>query len=592
MEYFYSNFLYRARITMIIVILLCTSVDADIFYISTNGSNNNNGSINSPWRTIIYAWNNSKRGDTVFVRGGTYSEQEIWLVNGTGGGDQFWTLKAYPEETPVFTNARFIADDDYIRIQGFRLTGNSRIEAVSWEGIHNHIELLDNVFIVRYSPAIEYISNDGLIQGNTIDLSSSDRESHGIYIMHGTNNIVRNNFVTGMYKYGIHIYDEEKYPKEGPVVIKNLLVEHNIVTGSQERSGIIISSGADPPGGILIDGVTIRNNIISNNKDDGIHIEYGGTNTNIDIYNNVIFNNNLNGIYINWRIADHIRIKNNIFVSNGANNINAPQVNDLTVSHNLYWQPSSIGRGVTDNDAIYKDPLFVNADEGDFHLRENSPAIDAGVDVGILYNGNAPDLGAFEYGQSSTSVKVTSFKVYLKDDGIELNWQTPSAYNNFGFDIERGRDGRNYQRIGFVKGYKAANVAQTYKFFDRKVKEGQYYYRLKLLKLNGTFEYSPTVEITVSRLDQFNLQQNYPNPFNPSTEICYNLPYAVDVNLSIFDITGRKIITLVQEKQSAGSKTVKWDGRDKNNQMVTSGVFFCRLKADEFSEAMKMSLIQ
>jgi len=88
------------------------------------------------------------------------------------------------------------------------------------------------------------------------------------------------------------------------------------------------------------------------------------------------------------------------------------------------------------------------------------------------------------------------------------------------------------------------------------------------------------------------LHQNYPNPFNPSTEICYSLPCDADVDLSIFDVSGRSIITLVRERQSAGNRTVKWDGRDENGSKVVSGFYFYRLKTGELSITKKMLLVR
>jgi len=400
----------KAMIVLVLLILNLPSVNAKTFYVSTTGNDGNNGSISAPWRTIIYAWRHSGGGDTVLVRNGIYSERQMWLqmkTQGKGSENQFWTLKVFPDEEVVFTNARIIIDDSYVRIQGlvFRgdTGGNSYIQAVSWGGIHEQIEILDNRFIgSQKKPPLYFIGNNSLIQGNTVDITGS--VSHGIYIMHGSNNIIRNNYVTGMAKYGLHIYDEDKYPNEPPAVIKNLIVENNIITSSSSNSGIIISSGADPPGGIQINNVVVRNNIIFNNKDYGIYIRYGGTNENIEIYNNTLYNNG-GGIYINGSVADSITVHNNIFVSNSSGNINAHNVNTLTISHNLYWKPTLVEPGTADDHAVYQDPLFVNINEGDFRLQADSPAIDAGVDVGLPFNGRAPDLGAYEYGSSTIKNK-------------------------------------------------------------------------------------------------------------------------------------------------------------------------------------------
>ena len=111
------------------------------------------------------------------------------------------------------------------------------LQSVSWAGLHEHIEFLDND--ISGSPMklvpIQFIANNGLIEGNNVHPSSA---VHGIYIMHGDSNIVRDNYVIGLSKYGIHVYDEDKYNHTARIT--NLLVENNTVIGSKSRSGIII----------------------------------------------------------------------------------------------------------------------------------------------------------------------------------------------------------------------------------------------------------------------------------------------------------------------------------------------------------------
>jgi len=90
----------------------------------------------------------------------------------------------------------------------------------------------------------------------------------------------------------------------------------------------------------------------------------------------------------------------------------------------------------------------------------------------------------------------------------------------------------------------------------------------------------------------FTLYQNYPNPFNPSTRIKYNLPQASPVTLKIYNLQGQEITTLVNEFQTAGMKSVVWDGADNQGQRVSSGIYFYRLEADEFRTSRKMILAQ
>jgi len=83
------------------------------------------------------------------------------------------------------------------------------------------------------------------------------------------------------------------------------------------------------------------------------------------------------------------------------------------------------------------------------------------------------------------------------------------------------------------------------------------------------------------------LNQNYPNPFNPTTEIAFDLPNKTDVKLSIFNILGQKVATLVDKNMLAGSYTVQWDAGE-----AATGVYFYKLEADNFTETRKMMLLK
>ncbi|MCP3995000.1 MAG: T9SS type A sorting domain-containing protein [bacterium] len=90
----------------------------------------------------------------------------------------------------------------------------------------------------------------------------------------------------------------------------------------------------------------------------------------------------------------------------------------------------------------------------------------------------------------------------------------------------------------------------------------------------------------------FALHQNSPNPFNPVTRIRFDLPRAGQVRLDIFDVTGRRITTLVDESREAGQYTSTWRGSDDAGQPVSSGMYFYRLSTDGFNETRKMLLLQ
>jgi hypothetical protein len=91
---------------------------------------------------------------------------------------------------------------------------------------------------------------------------------------------------------------------------------------------------------------------------------------------------------------------------------------------------------------------------------------------------------------------------------------------------------------------------------------------------------------------QFALRQNSPNPFNPSTKIAYDLPSAGDVQISVFNVLGQHVKDLVSGYREAGSYDVIWNGKDNADQRVASGVYFYRIKSDQFNETKKMLLLK
>ncbi len=88
------------------------------------------------------------------------------------------------------------------------------------------------------------------------------------------------------------------------------------------------------------------------------------------------------------------------------------------------------------------------------------------------------------------------------------------------------------------------------------------------------------------------LESNYPNPFNPSTTISFGLTRPGPVDLAVFDVSGRRLVTLVHEAYPAGRHEVVWLGRDKAGKQVASGLYFYRLLTDEITDIKKMMLVK
>ncbi len=110
-----------------------------------------------------------------------------------------------------------------------------------------------------------------------------------------------------------------------------------------------------------------------------------------------------------------------------------------------------------------------------------------------------------------------------------------------------------------------------------------------------TLTVSPIVgidEIAENIPTSFALDQNYPNPFNPRTEISFALPEKSDVNLTVYDLLGRQVKTLISNRLDAGYHTIAWRGDDNSGKPVSSGIYFYRIEAGDFSMNRKMIMLK
>ncbi len=172
-------------------------------------------------------------------------------------------------------------------------------------------------------------------------------------------------------------------------------------------------------------------------------------------------------------------------------------------------------------------------------------------------------------------------------ESVLLSWNTAGETNNYGFNVERSSDGKKYEKIGFVAGAGSTNAAKYYEFVDENTPLGHYYYRLKQIDYGGQSSYSDIVEIEVQPPAHFELCQNFPNPFNPKTDIVFRVKKELKVNISIFDILGRRVDTIVDREMTPGSHRITFDGGK-----LPSGTYFCRMVAGDFRDVKKMLLLK
>ena len=186
---------------------------------------------------------------------------------------------------------------------------------------------------------------------------------------------------------------------------------------------------------------------------------------------------------------------------------------------------------------------------------------------------------------SALPVELTTFTAIVSGNEIELNWNTATEVNDYGFEVEK-LVSDNWQDIAFVKGSGTSNSPKSYSFMDDNPLSGKAEYRLKQIDNDGNFKYSQ--DVTVNSLPaKFELLQNYPNPFNPTTTIQYAIPKAGHVALKVYDEIGREVASLVDEKKEAGQYNVTF-----NASNFASGIYFYRITAGDFTEVKKLMLLK
>jgi len=390
-----------------------------VYYVAPTGDDSNDGTAAHPWQTIQKAANTLMAGDTVYIRSGTYHERV--MPQNSGSASNMITYAAYPGETATIDGSGVTLPDDlaglfeisnmsYVRVSGLRVVnaGPYNNNAGILVSNSDYITVENNSTYNTASSGIgAWGSHHIAVDGNRVDEAGGSLWQECISIAGTDTFVTRNNEVLNCHKEGICI-------KDGAA---NGLVYRNHVHHTQ-RVGIYVDAWDKHTHDIAVFQNIVYD--VSNNNGFVVASEMGGLLENVSIYNNLAYHNRYLGalISINGDAITHpmrnIQIVNNTFYNNGwttwgggiaVDNPDAQNVvvRNNIVSQNLYFQiavaagvPSqtlAIDHNLIDgfrgtegeiygSDYIEGDPLFVNAAGADYHLRENSPAIDAGSAVG------------------------------------------------------------------------------------------------------------------------------------------------------------------------------------------------------------------
>lgn len=186
-----------------------------------------------------------------------------------------------------------------------------------------------------------------------------------------------------------------------------------------------------------------------------------------------------------------------------------------------------------------------------------------------------------------TPVELISFTSVINKNDVTLNWQTVTEKNNKGFDIERRTSNSNWQVISFIVGNGTSLENHSYTFTDKNITPQKYFYRLKQVDFNGSFEYSKEIEADFTTPIKFSLEQNYPNPFNPSTRISFTLNKSGFASLKVYDMLGKEVTVLVNKELQAGTHSYEFEAAS-----LPSGVYIYKLKTEQSSLVKKMMLLK
>ncbi len=208
-----------------------------------------------------------------------------------------------------------------------------------------------------------------------------------------------------------------------------------------------------------------------------------------------------------------------------------------------------------------------------------------------IYLNNGGSNYSFTFTADATlPVEISTFSASVINKSVNLVWHTATEVNNYGFEIEKRQLSvlnSQWSKVGFVNGNGNSSSTNDYSYTDKTVTSGKYSYRLKQIDNDGQYEYSKEVEVDLGKPTTFALNQNYPNPFNPSTSIQYSVVGSQYVSLKVFNVLGKEVAVLVNEKREPGTYTV-----DFTSANLSGGAYFYRLQAGDFVQTKKMILLK
>lgn len=197
-------------------------------------------------------------------------------------------------------------------------------------------------------------------------------------------------------------------------------------------------------------------------------------------------------------------------------------------------------------------------------------------------------LGSIDGFMQPVPVKLGEFSLQEKDEAPYLVWKTYTELENYGFRIERRYDDKDWETLTFIEGHGTTTTMQSYAYHDRSpLLAGIYRYKLVQIDYDGKEEIIAMGKYQSDVPNVVDLESAYPNPFNPQTVIPFTLKQGAHVQMMVFDATGRKVLTLLDEMRQAGKHQVPFRATG-----LASGVYVVFLRVDQQRFSKTITLIQ
>ncbi len=179
-------------------------------------------------------------------------------------------------------------------------------------------------------------------------------------------------------------------------------------------------------------------------------------------------------------------------------------------------------------------------------------------------------------------VELTAFTATADGSAVNLAWETASETNNTGFDVEMD-GGNGFARLDFVQGAGTTLEANSYRFRVADLAAGSYRFRLKQIDLDGSFEFSPVVELAIAP-NGYALSAT--PTFRGDAVVNLSVERAQQVTVAVYNVVGRRVATLMSGVVD-GSTTLRLDGGS-----LASGVYFVRAQGETFSATRQVVRIR